>query len=87
MNRVGERLYTNKYTDVKKLIGNHVLPKFQNILKRLTGKDGKKSGYFSCLSSCCVCNTFHRYNDSPQTTLEKANKILHKVSILFCKYA
>jgi hypothetical protein len=42
---IGNRLYNNKFTDIKKLITNHVLPKFLSIYKDLTGSDGSKSGY------------------------------------------
>jgi hypothetical protein len=42
---LGERLYQHKFTDVKKKIVNHVLPRFLSILKKLTG-DGTKSGYW-----------------------------------------
>ena len=48
----GERLYANKFTDVKKTISNHVLPKWQAILKATTG-NGTKSGY--CLSVAHSC--------------------------------
>jgi hypothetical protein len=45
------RLYNNKFTDAKKIIANHVLPKYLNIVKHMTG-DGKKSGQV-IYSSCC----------------------------------
>jgi hypothetical protein len=41
---IGTRLYNNKFTDIKKHITNHVLPKFISICKKQTGQ-GFKSGY------------------------------------------
>jgi len=41
---LGNRLYNNKFTDIKKLITNHVLPKFLHIYNEQTGSGGK-SGY------------------------------------------
>ena len=45
------RLYSNKFTDAKKIIANHVLPKYLSIVKDLTG-NGKKSGQAQ-YSICC----------------------------------
>ena len=39
----GEKWYNNKFTDIRKIIANRILPKFLNIVKTITG-DGKKSG-------------------------------------------
>ena len=39
-----DRLYANKFTDSLKHIRNHVLPRFLQILKGMTGKTGQKSG-------------------------------------------
>jgi hypothetical protein len=39
----GDKWYNNKFTDIRKIIANRVLPKFLSILKQITG-DGKKSG-------------------------------------------
>ena len=39
----GEKWYQNKFTDIRKIIANRILPKFLNIMKKMTG-DGKKSG-------------------------------------------
>jgi hypothetical protein len=44
-----DRLFHNKFTDVKKVISNHIIWKFQGILNKLTG-NGKKSGQASL---CC----------------------------------
>lgn len=43
MSSKGDHLYANKFTDIKKLILNRVLPKFLDILKSVTG-DEKRSG-------------------------------------------
>jgi hypothetical protein len=43
MIQLADRLYSNKFTDIKKHIHCHVLPKFHAIIKKLTG-DGKRSG-------------------------------------------
>lgn len=44
MKDFAERLFANKFSDTLKIIRNHVLPRFLQIMKELTGKDGKKSG-------------------------------------------
>jgi hypothetical protein len=44
MLQFAERLFTNKFTDIKKHITNYVLPKFLGILQNLTGKTNQKSG-------------------------------------------
>jgi hypothetical protein len=45
MIHIGEKWYNNKFNEVKKIIVNHVLPKFLNILNKLRGgPHGTKSG-------------------------------------------
>ena len=44
MAAIGDRLYQNKFTDVKKHITNHVQPKFLSLVEKITGQ-GTKSGY------------------------------------------
>jgi hypothetical protein len=39
----GEKWYNNKFTDIRKIISNRILPKFLNIVKSITN-DGTKSG-------------------------------------------
>jgi hypothetical protein len=43
MSSIGDKWYNNKFTDIKKLICNRVLPKFLCIYKKMTG-NGTKSG-------------------------------------------
>ena len=52
----GERLYANKFTDVKKTISNYVLPKWEAILKATTG-NGTKSGYRLSVAHSCLLHS------------------------------
>ena len=44
MSFCAEKLYSNKFSDIRKLINNHITPKYTSIIKKLT-LDGTRSGY------------------------------------------
>ena len=62
MTDLAGRLYNNKFTDAKKMMTNHVLPKYLSIVKQITG-NGTKSGQ-ALHSSCCFFSSSHMYSGS-----------------------
>ena len=94
MNQFATRLYNNKFTDAKKMITNHVVPKFLKIIRTITG-NGQKSGQAHPHPSTLAPPPFHfllvfmfsnlfRYNEPARDSLGRANRILHEVSCVMC---
>ena len=63
-----ERLFQNKFTEIKKYITNHVLPKFLDAVHKLTGKTNQRSGQAAYLTPHTSHLTPHTSHLTPHTS-------------------